>query len=82
MKGWQLFFVLNKRLQQMTEFLAAAQYRVVRKSELGSGNPGDILSKPSLVTECLQSLQVDSHQTIVLFAHDADPVFLIAQQES
>ena len=85
MKGWQLLFVVNKALLETTEFLATAQYRVVTKTDLGSGKAGDILPHfptRSRVTECLQSLQVDSNQTVVLFAHDADPVFLIAQQES
>jgi len=77
MRGWQLFFVLNKSLQEMTEFLAAAQYRVVREIEFLPH-----FSKPSLLTTCLESFQLGLKQTIVLFAHDADPVYLIARRES
>jgi hypothetical protein len=74
MKGWQVLFVLNKRLDEMTEFLATAQYRVLRQTAMGW--------KPDAVTRCLESIQVEPNQTIVLFAHDADPVFLIARQVS
>ena len=78
LKGWQVLFVVSKQGSVVADFLTTAEYRITGHSQLGSGQSGDPLGFFSeLGRGCLSSLSLTNRESIVVFAHDADPVYVI-----
>jgi hypothetical protein len=84
MKGLDVLYAVNKPLSSVSEFCLTAEYRVTNRTWLGSGQPGDALaqfSDPKAFESCLSLLDVQLDQCVVVFAHDADPVYVLEPSE-
>ena len=80
MKGLDAILVLNQPRLVVMEFCVRAQYRVTNRTTLGSGEPGDLLvqfSYPQRVMTCLDIVELKRGECAAVFAHDADPLYLI-----
>ena len=80
MKGLEALFVLSQATPLVLEYCLKAQYRITHRTTLGSGEPGDVLvqfSDPHRVAMCLDLLEVKRGECVAVFAHDADPLYLI-----
>ncbi len=80
LRGLQVLFLLHRLPSEVVDFCGIAEYRVTTRSRLGSGQAGDpvgLFPDRTQFTQCLIALDAKPNQTIAVFSHDGDPLYLI-----
>lgn len=85
MHGFEALFVVSEsRADELTTFMRG-QYELAGRSVVGSGEPHDALVAAwnrSELERCLEALGIQRQEGVWLFAHDADPAYLIEAEDA
>ena len=80
LKGFELVFVVTAQAVIVSGILRRHGYARAERAVLGSNQRGDALesvSPTNPIVKCLKALALGNNERAIVFAHDADPIYLI-----
>lgn len=84
LRGFAVVLVASQPAAALRRLLEQYGYVSGDRAVVGSNEPGDaleVVSASDPIVQCLGTLELNERESAILFAHDADPVYLVEKSD-